>query len=114
MNWDLRGESGHRSRAGRDTETFCLFRLEPNVLSHPAKPNPSRATVGILHILVNEIENNNNNHFFVPTCDFCFHLELEHGTGSKEKCPMAALPSVDIYASAVALIVNGLLIDVEK
>ena len=39
------GESGHRAQAGRDIETKCLSRLEPDVPIHLHCPNPPRLTV---------------------------------------------------------------------
>ena len=45
VNRNLWGELGHCSQAGRDTETLCLFRLKPDVPSHPADPDSPRATV---------------------------------------------------------------------
>ena len=55
VNRDLRSEPGHRSRAGRDTEKFCLFRLESDVQSHPANPDTLYVTVLIVlsHLFVN-------------------------------------------------------------
>ena len=45
VNRDLRGESGHRARAGGDKISSCLFRLVSDVPIHPANPDSPRATV---------------------------------------------------------------------
>ena len=44
---DSGGESGHRARAGRDTETKCLSRLKPGVPIHHHCPNPPHLVVNI-------------------------------------------------------------------
>ena len=44
---DSGGESGHRARAGRDTETKCLSRLKPGVPIHHHCPNPPHLMVNI-------------------------------------------------------------------
>ena len=47
------GESGHRARARRDTETKCLSWLEPSIPIHHHCPNPPHLTVVNLDLVTN-------------------------------------------------------------
>ena len=50
---DSGGESGHRARARRDTETKCLSWLEPSIPIHHHCPNPPHLTVVNLDLVTN-------------------------------------------------------------
>ena len=45
VDQDSGGELGHGARAGRDTATKCLSRLEPGIPIHLHSPDPPRLMV---------------------------------------------------------------------